>query len=571
MTELNEKTYINLNNIVLAEQIGDEYFIITRNGNRLNVTAEQYEEIKAYDPGSGGGSTGPVVYETSTDATLVSGDTYELDLAYLSATPEVDDYVAYVESDTISTLYIVTNVDATTVTLTKIGDVGGGGGGAELNIAYGLTPPSDTSKIWVKCDTPSKVKIEANRELVISSNENAKKVKTEAIGRTQINSSAYRNPSHLMVKMGNDYYICSGNQGTTYFGGDTISNGRVFKIDSEGNKTTLWESGNSSNYSSLGLFKYDDTHIIYIFVSSIGTPSVYAYIIDITNGTDVHYNFASGNAGQFTYGIHYNDGKIYSIVGEDSSTNKVFFNVYTLNGTLTQYTVNMPSGLYRAVAPCSPIYYNAALYFILNVGDTAQSASSTFTKQPKLYKWVIGDSQIVEVLTLPYIKYSGTNYGISFYTPLLYGNKMFITNLNHFRSSSIATPDSSVVYIVDLVAETYETLDLTQTFSLAYTCLNDNTGDLEIWGGYPSSSSGLQKRIIYNIYELEENTLDLFYDTYFTKNIRLIDSPTITIDAPIDHAWLGDENNIAQSINMYYYDENTTTWKGINCEDYTEE
>lgn len=32
-----------------------------------------------------------------------------------------------------------------------------GGGGVELNIAYGDTPPEDTSKLWVKTDKPSKV------------------------------------------------------------------------------------------------------------------------------------------------------------------------------------------------------------------------------------------------------------------------------------------------------------------------------------------------------------------------------------------------------------------------------
>lgn len=35
-----------------------------------------------------------------------------------------------------------------------------GGGGAELNIAYGDTPPEDTSKIWVKSQKPEKVRVQ---------------------------------------------------------------------------------------------------------------------------------------------------------------------------------------------------------------------------------------------------------------------------------------------------------------------------------------------------------------------------------------------------------------------------
>ena len=39
-------------------------------------------------------------------------------------------------------------------------NVAAGGGGGELNVAYGLTPPSDTSKLWVRiADKPSKVTV----------------------------------------------------------------------------------------------------------------------------------------------------------------------------------------------------------------------------------------------------------------------------------------------------------------------------------------------------------------------------------------------------------------------------
>lgn len=94
MKELNDKTYINLNNIVLAEQIGDEYFITTRNGNRLNVTEEQYEEIKAYDPGSGGGGGGGA----------------DLNLAY-ALTPPSDTSKIWVKCDTPSKVEVVGNVN----------------------------------------------------------------------------------------------------------------------------------------------------------------------------------------------------------------------------------------------------------------------------------------------------------------------------------------------------------------------------------------------------------------------------------------------------------------------------
>lgn len=73
------------------------------------------------------GGTSSTLLITTTDATLVSGTTYELALTYLTETPAVDDFIAYVDSGAITTLYQVTAVDSTNATLTKIGDIGGGG------------------------------------------------------------------------------------------------------------------------------------------------------------------------------------------------------------------------------------------------------------------------------------------------------------------------------------------------------------------------------------------------------------------------------------------------------------
>ena len=40
--------------------------------------------------------------------------------------------------------------------------IAAGSGGGELNVAYGLTPPSDTSKLWVRiADKPNSVTVQA--------------------------------------------------------------------------------------------------------------------------------------------------------------------------------------------------------------------------------------------------------------------------------------------------------------------------------------------------------------------------------------------------------------------------
>lgn len=75
----------------------------------------------------GGAGSSSQLLTTTTDATESSG-TYTLALTYLSDTPNVDDYVVYVDNGSLSTLYQVSAVGETNATLNKIGDIGGGGG-----------------------------------------------------------------------------------------------------------------------------------------------------------------------------------------------------------------------------------------------------------------------------------------------------------------------------------------------------------------------------------------------------------------------------------------------------------
>ena len=114
----------------------------------------------------GGGGDSNTMLTTTTDATENSG-TYTLALTYLSETPKVNDYVVYVNSGIITTLYQVSAIGSNDATLTKIGDIGGGGGGSgttlyqhNIELAYQghnynlvITSESDTL-----IDTPTKLK-----------------------------------------------------------------------------------------------------------------------------------------------------------------------------------------------------------------------------------------------------------------------------------------------------------------------------------------------------------------------------------------------------------------------------
>lgn len=101
--------------------------------------------------GSGGGSA---LLTTTTDATESSG-TYTLALTYLSDTPNVNDYVVYVDNESLSTLYQVTAVDSTNATLDKIGDIGGGGKQLYRHIIY--NGASDNYGLIIDTNSPTKM------------------------------------------------------------------------------------------------------------------------------------------------------------------------------------------------------------------------------------------------------------------------------------------------------------------------------------------------------------------------------------------------------------------------------
>lgn len=107
----------------------------------------------------GAGGVSNTMLTTTTDATENSG-TYTLALTYLSETPKVNDYVVYVNSGNLTTLYQVSAVDSTNATLEKIGDIGGGGGGNQLyqhNIVLSETGYTAELDIFITNDNPNQM------------------------------------------------------------------------------------------------------------------------------------------------------------------------------------------------------------------------------------------------------------------------------------------------------------------------------------------------------------------------------------------------------------------------------
>lgn len=433
----------------------------------------------------------------------------------------------------------------------------GGSGDAELNLAYGLTPPSDTTKIWVKCDTPSAVKVEANRQLVISSNENAKVKTQETIATTYTGEQGM---GCNMLKMGEDYFFASGYYMSkvlnTNVGGGGLN--YVLKLDKNGN-TSFCATGVSlmSNYIIVDMQKISETQFIVLYKTGSSQSTLRWNIIN-TDGTLENYSTLASvvsTSNVITGQSYYNNNYyiLYYSAGWKLQIDDI------INLTKTNYNVDMSAiaDFYGTAQNKNLIFYNNCIYINVLRG------TGVGTTQNCIIKINLNDLNNLKaefVMNLPQL--DSSTKGATNSVNMLFGDKMIITNLSY------ASTYSDDIIIADLTNKTYEVINMPANYYRTFCCVDESTGDIEFWGGYPTNPNSTRKIKISNIYALNENTLDLYYDTLSSNNIRLLDSPTITMDAPINHAWLGDSNNIAQPVDMLKY--SSGLWWGINCLGYTQ-
>jgi hypothetical protein len=78
-----------------------------------------------------------------------------------------------------------------------------GGGGAELNIHYGMEPPEDTSKLWVKSEKPDK--------LVVADYTNIAFRKQPTVAKTSLGNMPYKIYRCVTAVIGETIYIMGGN------------------------------------------------------------------------------------------------------------------------------------------------------------------------------------------------------------------------------------------------------------------------------------------------------------------------------------------------------------------------
>ncbi len=413
-------------------------------------------------------------------------------------------------------------------------------GGASLNLAYGLTPPTDTSKIWLQCAEPSGVDI-ANYLDSVTSGEFVQYVKSLPWFNADYRGNFFNWDNEYIGMM------------TKYDENDSsTSNYYIRKYDLNGN---LVDSINIGSYQTPYFRKYackikDDIYFI-TYSSSVSSRNGILCKYNLTTKTatfNITTFYYMGNGAYTMTAIDNDNILITSSYRQGSTFNYVY--KYTISTNTTQ-TLN---GFDYTSFMQYNSYCNGYLYgFQLNGAETIAKKMNVYDNGD------ISDIPSVnELMTelnfIDKVDTTATEKPISCVTVEHY--IYIFTSLNK-------------IFRLNCVDETFELIK-TLPFNYLYFKSGININNTIYSFGYTSDTGGTTHKLMKYTHnqELEQNKAIITTDTLFNNTVKLIASDKLNLSVNFHNAYKGNANNLAEKVNAYYW--NGTKWVGINCEDYVE-
>lgn len=405
-----------------------------------------------------------------------------------------------------------------------------GGGGAELNIDFGSTPPADTSKLWVPLvSKPDFVKCSP----VLNYGNEYTETKNWTVGFSQLRSD---NPQ--MCSYGNYIYsVCP-------FIGSQQND--IYRYDVTTGERTTFYSDLVYQYSVLAFTvgKY-----MYTFNHTVGAESEYVDKFDLETGEktilrNVSYPFTGTNTYYFSSGC-VSGNKIFLVGSYVGSINTATVSVFDVTTEKFTYHGNMPvqaQGTYNAacVAVGSKVYVFGGT---TRVSFDPRKSIQTFDVDTQEY------TQNNNVL--PYIvNYVNRCCRIGSYA-YIFGN----IDTTLYRKKIIR---------VNLDTLVVDVLELELHADRISACCGFVGDKFYLLGG--SNASSVETFTQSTV--LQQNHLFLQADFGFDNPFTVVKGQKSEFEAYLRNAYIGDSNNIAQLTNAYIYDTTTNQWKTLSGESY---
>lgn len=432
--------------------------------------------------------------------------------------------------------------------------------GVQLNIDYGSTPPSDTSKLWCSGITPINIQITPNVDL---SNNTIKQFKYT------LNSTGFSNTptSYQIISIADNddgvfcyvYYQYSKNN-TTYSGVN------ICKLNTDTGELTFYVaiSDNGSSLTTYGIpYSWGVSlvgvgHKLYSFggINGYSQASFRSYIkIDGTN-TDSptltkvdNSTFLSSSA---LMGCCRNGTDIYLVGGyEGSDYNYTNGNINKFDTTTDTFTrIKYDTSTYRYCGQAICIKDNRYLYMF---GGTTGYRQDYNYSVNSVRMYDLTSNSISVVATIPESVAFGKVYVMGDY--IYYFKSM--TNFYDMGGAGINTCD--YCYKFNTTNNTFEKLTLTIPYICDYeNSMNVRNGVMLLHG---VRSTGFYSSFTINP-PLEYNHL-LIKSNSSTNMWKAINNSDTQLELGIDAVYIGDENGLAQPQEAKLYNDSSETWVTI--------
>lgn len=403
-------------------------------------------------------------------------------------------------------------------------------GGVKLNIDYGATPPTDTTKLWVPLATkPSAVECSP----VLNYGNEYTETKNWTVGFSRL-----RNDYPQMCSYGNYIYsVCP------YTGSQQND---IYRYDvTTGEKTTFYSDLVYQYY----VLAFTVGKYIYTFNHNVGADSEYVDKFDLETGEkttlrNVSYPFPGSQVYYFSSGC-VSGNKIFLVGSFIGSTNSATVSVFDVTTEKFTYHGNMPvqaQGTYNAacVAVGSKVYVFGGT---TRVSFDPRKSIQTFDVDTQEY------TQNNNVL--PYmVNQANRCCRIGSYA-YIFGN---IDSTQYQKKIIRVNLDNLAVDVLEFELHA----------NRVSACCGFVGDKFYLLGGSEVSSveTFTQSTV------LQQNHLFLQADFGFNNPFPLIDDKGVKITAYLRNAYLGDSNNIAQLTNAYLYDSKDLKWKSLSGESY---